>query len=52
MSRIFNGLNFKEADAAPTKARADAVANNWRKQGYNARVIKGKHSYTIFVRER
>lgn len=51
MSRKFNGLIYKEADAAPTKARAEAVAKTWRNKGYNARIVKNKNSYTIYVRK-
>jgi hypothetical protein len=52
MSRKFNGLLYKEADATPTKPRADAIADTWRKKGYNARIVKNKNSFTIYVRKK
>ncbi|MFA5445510.1 MAG: hypothetical protein WC262_11125 [Bacteroidales bacterium] len=52
MSRIFDGKTFREATAAPTRASAEIVAAEWRNNGWNARVVKKKHSYTIYVRRK
>jgi hypothetical protein len=52
MSRIFDGKTFREATAAPTRASAEIVAAEWRNNGWNARVVKKKHSYTVYVRRK
>jgi len=52
MSRIFDGKTFQEATAAPTRTSAEFVANEWRNNGWNARVVKHKHSYTVYVRRK
>jgi hypothetical protein len=52
MSRIFDGKAYREATAAPTRTSAEIVANEWRTRGWNARVVKHKHSYTIYVRRK
>jgi hypothetical protein len=52
MSRIFDGNLYRAATAAPTRASAEVVATEWRNNGWNARVVKKRHSYTVYVRKR
>jgi hypothetical protein len=52
MTRKFNGKTYREATCAPNKRSAQIAAEEWRKDGWNARVVKKQHSYTIYVRKR
>lgn len=51
MSKKFNGLLYRKVNVTPTKKRADALADAWRKYGFNARVVKEAKSYSVYVRE-
>lgn len=53
---ILNGKKFKRNDSYSKRKDANEAANNWRKQGYYARVLKRQKDceliFTIYVRKR
>lgn len=52
-TKKFNGETFKSVgNFVSTKREASAIANDYRKKGYMARIVKRSEGWYVYVKEK